>query len=114
MSTRPVVLEVEPQGDGVRLALHVQPDLQWFEGHFPGTPLLPAVVQTSWAVAFAREHFDIPERFLSMSNMKFMRFIMPGMRIALRLRYSAPRGELSFEYLEGDAVSASGRMRFGE
>jgi 3-hydroxymyristoyl/3-hydroxydecanoyl-(acyl carrier protein) dehydratase len=114
VTTQPVVLRVEPQGGGVRIALHVQPDLQWFEGHFPGTPLLPAVVQTGWAVAFARQHFDMPPRFLSMSNMKFMRFIMPGMRVALQLRYIAPRNELSFQYLEGEAVSASGRMRFGE
>ena len=97
----------------VQLTLHVHRDLRWFEGHFPQVALLPGVVQTSWVVAFARQYFSMPQQFCSMSNMKFMRFIMPDTRVTLWLRYNAEKGELSFEYREREQICASGRMGFG-
>jgi hypothetical protein len=48
-----------------------------------------------------------------MSNMKFMRFIMPDTVVTLQLRYLADKGELSFEYREREQICASGRMGFG-
>jgi len=115
--TAPRVLSVQKnagQLSEVQLILHIQPDLQWFEGHFPDVGLLPGVIQTTWAVEFAREYFSLPGKFCTMSNMKFMRFIMPDSTVALRLRYSVDKGELSFEYREHDKVCASGRMGFGK
>jgi len=115
--TAPQVLSVQRDTDSpseVQLQLLVQRDLQWFEGHFPDVGLLPGVIQTTWVVEFARQYFSLPEKFHSMSNMKFMRFIMPGTTVSLRLRYAADKGELSFEYREHDKVCASGRMGFGE
>jgi len=113
--TAPQVLSVQQdagQPSEVQLTLHVQPDLQWFEGHFPDVGLLPGVIQTTWVVEFARRHFQLPENFRTMSNMKFMRFIMPDTTVSLWLRYVADKGELSFEYRERDKVCASGRIGF--
>jgi 3-hydroxymyristoyl/3-hydroxydecanoyl-(acyl carrier protein) dehydratase len=113
--TAPRVLSVEQdagQATEVQLTLHVQPDLQWFEGHFPDVGLLPGVIQTTWVVEFARKYFPLPENFCSMTNMKFMRFIMPGTTVSLWLRYAAEKGEVSFEYREHDKVCASGRIAF--
>ncbi|HTP39207.1 MAG TPA: hypothetical protein VMI92_06490 [Steroidobacteraceae bacterium] len=111
--TEPEILKVERLAGEVRIWLRIQPELAWFKGHFPGTPLLPAVVQTSWAVAFARQYFPLPAEFRSLNNMKFMRFIMPGSEAQLRLRYHPAKQELEFAYRDGEAVSASGRMGFG-
>jgi 3-hydroxymyristoyl/3-hydroxydecanoyl-(acyl carrier protein) dehydratase len=113
--TAPQVLSVQQDTDrpcDVQLTLHVQPDLQWFEGHFPDVGLLPGVIQTTWVVEFARRYFHLPGDFRSMSNMKFMRFIMPDTTVTLGLRYIAEKGELSFEYRERDKVCASGRIGF--
>ena len=114
--TAPRVLSVHKEaGDiyTVLLTLHVHRDLQWFEGHFPDAALLPGVIQTTWVVEFGRQHFALPENFRSMSNMKFMRFIMPDSIVTLRLRYVADKRELSFEYREQDKPCGSGRMEFG-
>ncbi|MGE0115897.1 MAG: hypothetical protein AB7T07_13570 [Steroidobacteraceae bacterium] len=112
--TEPQVLSVARHDDAaVSIHLRVQPELSWFVGHFPEVPLLPGVVQTTWAVEFGRRHFELPPQFRYMNNMKFMRFILPGTQVELRLRYFADKGELSFEYREGAAVCASGRMGFG-
>lgn len=97
----------------VQLDLHVHPQLQWFEGHFPGVPLLPGVVQTTWVAEFARQYFALPPHFRTMSNMKFMRFIMPDTKITLWLRHDAAKHEVAFEYREAGRVCASGRMGFG-
>jgi len=111
-ATAPQVLSTTRLDDTVTVQLQVPHDLRWFEGHFPEVALLPGVVQTTWVVEFARRYFKLPPQFRSMSNMKFMRFIMPGTRLSLHLRYVEAKRELSFEYREGDAVCASGRMGF--
>ncbi len=117
-TTDPEILEVMRQDGQARdrqitIRLRVQPGLEWFEGHFPEVALLPGVVQTSWVVQLGRRYFNLPPHFQSMSNMKFMRFIMPGTQVELHLKYQAAKGELAFEYCEGEAVCASGRMKFG-
>ncbi|MES1146856.1 MAG: hypothetical protein ABUL52_00525 [Solimonas sp.] len=114
--TAPQLLSMQKDADQsstVELTLHVHRDLQWFEGHFPDAGLLPGVIQTTWAVEFARQYFSLPEKFRYMSNMKFMRFIMPDATVTLWLRYVAEKGELSFEYREREQICASGRMGFG-
>ena len=113
-ATAPQILATTQQGDAVIISLRVQPELRWFQGHFPAVALLPGVVQTTWVVEFARRHFNLPAQFRSMSNMKFMRFILPGMAVTLHLRYNADKRELAFEYREADQVCASGRMGFIE
>ncbi len=103
-------------GAGNELVIHlfVPPDLCWFAGHFNEVALLPGVVQTHWVACFAQHYFALPPNLVSMSNMKFMRFIFPGAHIELRLQYRPDRQEVAFEYREGGAISASGRMRFAE
>ena len=107
-----LVVQQDAEQDSVQLTLHVQRELQWFEGHFPDVGLLPGVIQTTWVVEFARQYFVLPEKFHTMSNMKFMRFIMPDTTVSLWLRYASDKGELSFEYRERDKVCGSGRMGF--
>lgn len=118
----PEILAVVPGDQQVRVALKVPPDLSWFEGHFPGCPLLPGVIQLTWAIRFGRRYLgiagdteEIGESLLSfqrLSNLKFMRFILPGSEVALLLEYDAKRRELSFEYRQSDAVCAAGTIGF--
>jgi 3-hydroxymyristoyl/3-hydroxydecanoyl-(acyl carrier protein) dehydratase len=112
--TEPELLALRRDADQVTLSLHVQATLSWFAGHFPEVALLPGVVQTHWAVTAAQRYFALPPRLVSMSNMKFMRFIFPGARIELQLRYAAAKREVTFEYREAGKVSASGRMTFAD
>ena len=111
--TEPEVVAVERQGNDVQLKLKVPADLSWFDGHFAELRLLPGVVQTTWVVQFARQYFPLPGPFRYMSNMKFMRLILPDAQLELRLRYVADKQELAFEYFEDAKICASGRMGFG-
>ena len=112
--TEPIVLAVAQHDNAVQIRLEVQPELSWFVGHFPEQPILPGVVQTTWVIEFGRRYLPLPPQFRYMSNMKFMRFILPGTQLELRLQYLPAKSELSFEYHDGVAICASGRIGFGE
>lgn len=112
--SEPLVLAVTQHDNVVQVRLQIQPELCWFDGHFPEQPILPGVLQTHWAIEFGRRYLPLPAQFRSMSNMKFMRFILPGTQLELRLQYVAAKSELVFEYHDGVAVCASGRIGFGD
>jgi 3-hydroxymyristoyl/3-hydroxydecanoyl-(acyl carrier protein) dehydratase len=110
--TEPEVLRTEMRDSRVFIALRVPPELVWFEGHFAGAALLPAVVQVQWVVAFGRRHFPLAASCTGMSNVKFMRLVVPGSSLQLRLGPVSSPNELPFAYFDGAAEAASGRLKF--
>jgi 3-hydroxymyristoyl/3-hydroxydecanoyl-(acyl carrier protein) dehydratase len=84
----------------------------YFEGHFPGCPILPGVVQIGWAIEFARLHVPLSARFRSLAAVKFTRVIQPNAAVELRLTAGASLRELSFEYRLPDGPCSSGRVLF--
>lgn len=110
--TEPEILALVPSVNEVRIDLYIPRELSWFEGHFPGCPLLPGVIQVTWAIEFGRKHLTLPPQFASLSTMKFMRFIVPDSRVTLRLAFDATRRELTFQYREANAVCSEGVVGF--
>ena len=94
------------------LTLHIQPELDYFAGHFPGLPLLPGVVQVDWAVRLGKDHLGLNGDFGSLDNLKFQSMIFPGATVALMLEWQAATGRLNFEYRQGEQVASSGRISF--
>lgn len=94
----PEVLATRPGPEGFSFDLRVPPDLACFPGHFPGTPLLPGVVQLSWVLALAQPRFTLPARFAHVGALKFTRVVMPGAKLSLDLGFDGERGELSFRF----------------
>jgi acyl-coenzyme A synthetase/AMP-(fatty) acid ligase/3-hydroxymyristoyl/3-hydroxydecanoyl-(acyl carrier protein) dehydratase len=95
-------------------ALRLTPDLIVFDGHFPGAPILPGVAQVDWAIAFARERFELPPRFVRLEALKFSLPARPGMRLEIEWRWSAASGALQFEVRSEAGRHASGRVVFAE
>ncbi|TLX60917.1 AMP-binding protein [Stutzerimonas nosocomialis] len=96
------------------LELGVPVDLAHFTGHFPGTPVLPGVVQIDWALSLARQLMDLPPLFRGMEVLKFQQLARPGDRLHLTLRFDRERNKLHFAYRNGDAPCSSGRILLGE
>ncbi len=111
--TMPVVRPLQVSGQHVQLALQVPPDLLYFNGHFPGAPILPGVVQTDWALALGRRYFALPPRFLGVSALKFQRVVTPGMTVTLDLQYDADKATLAFRLHSEGGQHASGRFLLG-
>ena len=85
-------------------------DLLYFDGHFPGRPILPGVVQVDWVIAFGRECFDLPPFFRAIHALKFHRVIPPETPIHARARSSTGEVILIFQ----DHLSISAPMRAAE
>ena len=97
---------------GIRLELVIPADLHYLQGHFPGCPLLPGVVQLTWAIDFAKQYLPIVGSFRGVSNLKFMRVIQPDRPVSLTLDFEAAKNQLTFEYRNADGVCSSGGIAF--
>lgn len=96
------------ENGAVELDLEIDPALVWFQGHFPGHPILPGVVQIDWAVAFARDHLGLDLPAARDFQIKFRATILPGDRVTLALRHEAAKRRLDFHYRRGDEMCSSG------
>jgi len=106
----PEVLEqVEVEGEW-SLQLAVPPDLAFFSGHFPQTPVLPGVVQVDWALSFGQQLMNLPEKFAGMEVLKFQQLVRPGDEVQLHLRFDPVRSKLYFAYRNETATCSSGRI----
>jgi 3-hydroxymyristoyl/3-hydroxydecanoyl-(acyl carrier protein) dehydratase len=110
----PAVTARSRDGDSLRLTLNVTPDLAVFDGHFHGTPILPAVAQIDWAVRFARDAFDLPAHFCALRVLKFLAIVQPPVNLTLDLARDASGRSIAFTYLRGGTACSSGRIEFAD
>jgi 3-hydroxymyristoyl/3-hydroxydecanoyl-(acyl carrier protein) dehydratase len=108
----PETTALERDGNNLNLRLVLPANNLYFDGHFPGVPVLPGVAQVGWAIEFARLHLSIAARFRSLAAVKFMRVIQPGAEVSLSLAFGADRRELAFEYRLSATPCSSGRVLF--
>ena len=88
-------------------------DLICLEGHFPGKPILPGVVQVQWVMHFCNELFGVSgKRFLRLEVLKFQKIILPGERIYLGIRWDNQKNVATFRYTRKDHSLSSGRVVF--
>lgn len=111
MNGLPAVLAQRVDGTNAEFDLHIAADCRWFDGHFPGWPILPGVVHIGWAVHFATLAFALTTPAQSLRRIKFKRPILPEARLTLRLRRHAD--QVTYDYLAGGASVSSGVLHFG-
>ncbi len=100
--------------DSAEAERSVEACLLAFEGHFPGAPILPGVVQLDWAIEAAREAFGLPPSAVRLELLKFQQPVRPGLRLRLTLQWDAARRRLQFRFESPLGVHASGRVQFTE
>jgi 3-hydroxymyristoyl/3-hydroxydecanoyl-(acyl carrier protein) dehydratase len=91
----------------------VPPDLVYFQGHFDGMPVLPAVVQMDGLVLRQIDRLwpdlGAPRQVL---RLKFKRLIGPGDRLELRLVLDASRPAVTFDIQSPRGPCSSGTLVF--
>ena len=110
----PDLVHRQQEQDELLLELFIPANLYYFDGHFPGRPVLPGVVQTHWAVHFAREQWKDLGDFAGLEAIKFQQIITANQTIHLKLSYQPDKGKLYFNYTGStpDIAYASGRVLF--
>lgn len=83
-----------------------------FAGHFPGRPVLPAVVLLDLVIESAATRFGRQFTVTGLPRAKFMAPLAPGDRGTIRLRLRAE--ELEFEVRRGDKRVAQGVLKLGK
>lgn len=114
MTPLPAFSELRRTGEGLSLTLDLPADCPAFDGHFPATPILPAVAQVDWAIRLARENFALPPHFNSLRSLKFLRIVQPPVRLTLELAPTADGRGVTFTYAHGGAACSSGRIEFSD
>jgi 3-hydroxymyristoyl/3-hydroxydecanoyl-(acyl carrier protein) dehydratase len=102
-----------PDGEAV-FALAVEAALPAFQGHFPGDPLLPGVIQVDWAIRLGQEAYGDLGAFRGLEQVKFLRPVRPGTGLELRLALEPGAGgrRLRFQYLDPAGRVSSGTVQF--
>ncbi len=103
----PVVERATRTDDTWTADMVFDPDAPYFNGHFPGFPILPGVVQLGlahhFAESFLREAFPLG----CVKKMKFSAPIQPGDRVRLVLTRRG-ENEIAYAYSAGDVPCSSG------
>jgi acyl-coenzyme A synthetase/AMP-(fatty) acid ligase/3-hydroxymyristoyl/3-hydroxydecanoyl-(acyl carrier protein) dehydratase len=110
---RPPFRVLERSPERVLLSVEAAASSPYFDGHFPGTPILPGVVQLEWALLLAREHFTLPPDFLRLERVKFQQIIPPGTRLTLELTWTAKTSRLGFKLTSDAGAHAGGDIVLG-
>ncbi len=91
---------------GAPAALRFAPDHPAFAGHFPGRPIVPAVVLLAEALAAIEAATAEPVRHWNLASAKFLLPVEPGM--PLTLAHEATSTGWRFEIRTGAQLVASG------
>ncbi|MEW6187796.1 MAG: hypothetical protein AB1585_18860 [Thermodesulfobacteriota bacterium] len=85
---------IEQTGEGACRAFYrFSPDFIGFSGHFPGHPVLPAVVQIIIVLTMVEEVSGEPLRIQRLEKAKFQKEIFPDQRIEVRFRNKESKGK---------------------
>jgi 3-hydroxyacyl-[acyl-carrier-protein] dehydratase len=82
-------LSVDGNGTASR-TFRFAPDFPGFDGHFPGAPILPAIVQIQAVVAVASGMAGTPLRLAAVEAAKFLSPIRPGEEVVASCRPAGP------------------------
>lgn len=103
---------IETEDGRVRGVFSFSPDFPAFEGHFPGQPVLPAVVQVAAVRLLAARHLDVKLIPVSLNRAKFKAMVGPNepMTITISLDQSGNDVTISFSITSETKKIATGEI----
>ncbi len=119
----PETLDCHPDGvSALTLKCRIEPDMVWFNGHFPGNPVYPGVAALDLVVRSLRHFFgfDSESFIMTIPQIKFPKPVFPGAALTLSVSWNAPDLKCAFQIMEtaesdhagSPAVHASGKIIF--
>ncbi len=109
---KPQVIEERCVANRIEQRCRVPEDLAQAEGHFPGMPIVPGVVQLQWVIEVAKRLEPASDYVEVVEALKFHSLLRPGEPFELRVERTAD--SITAFRLHGDGQTfSSGRLRFG-
>jgi 3-hydroxymyristoyl/3-hydroxydecanoyl-(acyl carrier protein) dehydratase len=106
----PVVISEERTERALSRRLRVPAELAYLDGHFPGRPIVPGVVQIHWVMQAARELVGRGLRPRMLESVRFRDLLLPEQELVLELEVSADGTALRFELSGEHRAFSSGRV----
>ena len=111
-TTQPRIIRETIDPPRADFELVVPEDLCYLQGHFPGRPVLPGVVQVHWAITLAKQALHLQAEFTGIKALKFHRIIEPLKPLTLTLEHSAEPNRLGFSYSSERGKHSQGSILF--
>src|SRR5215203_1085027 len=92
------------------LQLAIHPELDGFDGHFDGSPIVPGVLQIYWALQLANQYLKpiSPFDIANLEAIKFQQVMTPG--IEVRLELELVHAKLMFVFSSPSKRYSSGKI----
>ena len=103
------VLDEQATGSSLVRVLRVRDDAAGLAGHFPGLPVVPAVVQIQWAMDAAERLAGRAPTLHRLEALKFKAMIRPGQLVEVAVQLSPVGDAVQFRIASGGRVFSTGR-----
>lgn len=91
--------------------VYVPAGSNWFDGHFPGNPVLPGIAQLGMVFELIAHGFSDKIRVREVSRVRFKQMILPGDRIIVTAEPKTGKaGNYTFRIMKDDDLVCSGNM----
>lgn len=97
-------------GDEATARLRLAGDMLWFDGHFPGQPILPGIAQVHVAMRAAQQIWQWQPDGANLMKLKFKRVVRPDEEVTLHLHRDMAKGFLRFRFECEGIETSSGRI----
>jgi uncharacterized membrane protein/acyl-CoA synthetase (AMP-forming)/AMP-acid ligase II len=101
---------IQKNENSVRLEFSIPDTSPFFDGHFPGFPILPAVVQVKLALDFASKYFGIGIEVSEIRKIKFSSLIRPFTPLVLVIEKKEQNISFKINSPSDETVYSSGTM----
>ncbi|MFO7801493.1 MAG: hypothetical protein R6V55_04245 [Desulfovermiculus sp.] len=99
--------------DAVQARVLLPENSQWFDGHFPGEPILPGIAQLAMVEEIVRRGFGVWYRLLTVDKVRFKKVIRPGDEVSVLVcRKNHDQMFFSFQVLHQGDLACGGRAGF--
>jgi 3-hydroxymyristoyl/3-hydroxydecanoyl-(acyl carrier protein) dehydratase len=105
---------IEKNEKSVTLEFSIPETSPYFDGHFPGFPILPAVAQVDLVVRFASEHFGISIDISKINRIKFLDIIRPENPLVLFIEADNRKIVFKISSPGGETIYSSGVMTINQ
>lgn len=109
-----MVIRSREQGEDGSLSAEVRvpKGAAWFDGHFPGYPVLPGIAQLGMVYEIVRQSLHCPVRVAEVNNIRFKQMIAPDDCLMVKAELRPGGGRYAFRITRDDEVVCTGSMNF--